>query len=51
MKGFALIAALFLMTACEDPTLGIGTTISSSGISVSPVLSGRVGGVGVAVAP
>ena len=43
------ILALGLVTACENPTLGIGTTISSSGVSVSPVLSGRIGGVGVAV--
>ena len=51
MKGLGLIAALLLLSACENPTLGIGTTISSGGVSVSPVFSGRVGGVGVAVAP
>ena len=51
MRGIGLITALLLLTACENPTLGIGTTISSGGISVSPVLSGRVGGVGVAVSP
>ena len=43
------IAALITVAGCENPSLGIGTTISSSGVSVSPVLSGRVGGVGVAV--
>lgn len=43
------IAALMSLAACENPTLGIGTTISSSGVSVSPVLSGRVGNVGVSV--
>ena len=44
-------AALVLVAGCENPTLGIGTTISSSGVSVSPVVSGRVGNVGVAVSP
>ena len=43
------VLALGLLAGCENPTLGIDTTISSSGVSVSPVLSGRVGGVGVAV--
>lgn len=43
--------AMILVTGCENPTLGIGTRISSSGVSVSPVLSGRVGNVGVAVSP
>jgi hypothetical protein len=45
------IAALIGAAGCENPTLGIGTTISSSGVSVSPVVSGRVGNVGVAVSP
>ena len=43
------VLALVLLAGCENPTLGIGTTISSSGVSVSPVLSGRVGNVGVSV--
>ena len=43
------VLALALLAGCENPTLGIGTTISSSGVSVSPVLSGRVGNVGVSV--
>ena len=50
MRWLAL-TALVTLTGCENPTLGIGTTISSSGVSVSPVLSGRVGGVGVSVTP
>ena len=50
MKGLA-VASLFVLVGCENPTLGIGTTISSGGVSVSPVLSGRVGNVGVAVSP
>ena len=46
-----VIAALFATTGCENPTLGIGASISSSGVSVSPKVSGRVGGVGVTVSP
>ncbi len=50
MRWIALLA-LALTAGCENPKLGIGTTISSSGVSISPVLSGRVGNVGVAVSP
>jgi predicted small secreted protein len=46
-----LILAILALSACEDPSLGIGANINSGGVSVSPVLSGRVGGVGVAVSP
>jgi len=45
------LCALLMLPACENPQLGIGATISSSGVSVSPVASGRVGGVGVAISP
>lgn len=50
MKRIAILALLAL-PGCEDPTLGIGASISSGGVSVSPVVSGRVGDVGVAVSP
>ncbi|MGR3511317.1 MAG: hypothetical protein ACU0GG_01030 [Paracoccaceae bacterium] len=50
MRWFAL-TALLVLPACEDPQLGVGATISNSGVSVSPVASGRVGGVGVAISP
>ena len=50
MKRIALTALLFL-PACEDPSLNIGASISSGGVSVSPSVSGRVGDVGVAVSP
>ncbi|MEM7753968.1 MAG: hypothetical protein AAF230_11165 [Pseudomonadota bacterium] len=46
-----MVLALLALPGCEDPTLGIGATISGSGVSVSPVVSGRVGDVGVAVSP
>jgi hypothetical protein len=42
---------LVLLPACEDPSLNVGASISSSGVSVSPSVSGRMGGVGVAVSP
>ena len=44
-----LFLALLALPACEDPALGIGATISSGGVSVSPTVSGRMGDVGVAV--
>ena len=44
-----LVLALLALPGCEDPTLGIGATINGGGVSVSPVVSGRVGDVGVAV--
>ena len=44
-----MVLAVLVLAGCENPTLGIGTTISSSGVSVSPTISGNVGGVGVAV--
>lgn len=50
MKHFILLAAVCL-AGCENPSLGIGARIDSGGVSVSPVLSGRVGDVGVAVSP
>lgn len=50
MKRLAMVAALALM-GCENPTLGIGASISPSGVSVSPKVSGQVGGVGVTVTP
>lgn len=50
MRVAAILSVLFLTSACENPTLGIGATISPGGnVSVSPTVSGRVGDVGVAV--
>lgn len=50
MKKIAF-AVLLALPACQDPSLNVGATISSSGVSVTPSASGRVGGVGVAVSP
>ena len=50
MRPLALLALLAL-PACEDPSLNIGASIYSGGVSVSPSVSGRVGDVGFAVSP
>lgn len=50
MKRLAILALLAL-PGCEDPALGLGATFDSGGVSVSPVVSGRLGDVGVAVSP
>jgi len=50
MKYLAL-AAMILLTACENPRLGVGASISGSGVNVSPVLSGDVGPARVALSP
>lgn len=48
----AAIIAVLALAACESgPRLGANVGISSGGVSVSPSVSGRVGGVGVTVTP
>lgn len=46
-----LIFGIFTLAACEDPALGVGARIDSNGVSVDPVVSGRVGDVGVTISP
>ncbi len=46
-----MVLALLVLAGCEDPSLGLTTTFDSNGARVSPVVSGRVGDVGVAVSP
>lgn len=43
------ILTAMILGACENPQLGIGATISGSGVSVSPTVSGDVGGATVSV--
>lgn len=45
------IVLLLALPACEDPQLNIGASIGSGGVSVTPSVSGRAGGVGVAISP
>ncbi len=46
-----LLAAALLLPGCADPRLNAGISVGAGGVSVYPSLSGRVGGVGVAVSP
>ena len=48
MKKLAIVL-LILLPACEDPSFNIGASVSSGGVDVSPSVSGRMGGVGVAM--
>lgn len=50
MKRFAVLT-LMVLPGCEDPSLNLGASISGNGVNVYPSVSGRVGGVGVAVSP
>lgn len=49
MKKIALLIAVLGTAACENPRLGIGATFGSGGVSVTPSVSGNVGGATVAV--
>lgn len=47
---FALI--VFTLAACQSgPYLNAGVSLGPGGVNVYPSVSGRVGGVGVAVGP
>ena len=46
-----IFVALLLLPACEDTSLNAGISVGSGGVNVTPSLSGRVGGLGVAVSP
>jgi hypothetical protein len=45
------LLSLLALPACTDPTLGLGVTLGTGGVAVSPSLSGQMGGVTVAVSP
>jgi hypothetical protein len=40
-----------MLAACTDPRLNAGVSIGPGGVAVYPSVSGRVGGVGVAISP
>lgn len=42
---------LLLLSACTDPRLNAAVSLGPDGVSLRPSLSGRVGGVGVAISP
>ncbi len=49
MKKLAILLAVLVTAACENPQLGFGATFGSGGMSVSPTVSGNVSGARVAV--
>ena len=53
VKVFLLLClpAAFLLSACADPRLNAGISIGAGGVSVTPSVSGRVGGLGVSISP
>jgi hypothetical protein len=51
MRLRAAAVALLALAGCDDPTLSAGITLGANGVSVTPRVSGTVGGVGVAVTP
>jgi hypothetical protein len=45
-----VLSAFLLLAACaEGPQLGLGFNVGNGGVSVSPTVSGNVGGVNVGV--
>lgn len=50
MKPVFLIA-LFALSACVDPMLSAEMAFGTNGVTVSPTLSGTVGGATVSVQP
>lgn len=52
MKPLLVAFALCTLAACQSgPYLNAGVSLGPGGVNVYPSVSGRVGGVGVAVAP
>lgn len=46
-----LLISCLLLAACTDPRLNAGLSIGPGGVTVTPSVSGRVGGVGIALRP
>ena len=42
-------ALILMLAACSDPSLGANIRLGPKGVSVSPQISGHVGGVGISV--
>ncbi len=47
----AAVCLVLALAGCTDPRLNAGISVGAGGVSVYPSVSGRVGGVGVAVSP
>jgi hypothetical protein len=49
MKLIVALATLTLLTACTDPRFGANIGIGSDGVSITPSLTGQIGGAHVTV--
>jgi hypothetical protein len=50
MKRILFILSLSVLAACADgPQFGLGFNVGNGGVTVSPTVSGNVGGVNVGV--
>ena len=49
MKYLFATALILMLAACSDPSLGANIRLGPKGVSVSPQISGHVGGVGISV--
>ncbi|MGL4320189.1 MAG: hypothetical protein ACRCS3_04935 [Paracoccaceae bacterium] len=51
MRRCVALLGLLVLAGCNDgPQLGLGVNVGPNGVSVSPTVSGNVGGVNVGVA-
>jgi hypothetical protein len=51
VRRFGVMLGLLALAGCSDaPQLGLGFNVGPDGVSVSPTVSGNVGGVTVGVA-
>jgi hypothetical protein len=46
-----LVAALLVLAACTNPRLSADLAIGAGGVSVSPALSGELGGTTLSIEP
>jgi hypothetical protein len=49
MRAIAMIGCVLLAACADGPQLGLGFNVGSGGVTVSPTVSGNVGGVNVGV--
>lgn len=49
MKRLALLAALCLLSACTNPNFGLGLNYGNGGLTVTPSVSGTLGGAHVTI--
>ncbi len=46
-----VIFLILSLSGCIDPRLNAGISVGAGGVSVTPSVSGRVGGVGLTISP